>query len=186
MAKKFSDLDATTSLGNGDLLALAQVDGDAATGYTSKKIIGANVAKAIVSDFEYPTALPSFEDQTITGGMEELKAETNDVLSNLIKTTGTENEQPYQLRQTPTNIGNLCLEKLVGVSCAFNQLVNTGDTSINTTSGKKYLTKINSVWSIISGGSAVTIVDDSSDMVIDLTQMFGSEVADYLYSLENG
>lgn len=97
----------------------------------------------------------------------------------------TENETPYQLRQTPIT-ANRTLEKLIGVSCAFNQLVNTGDTSINTTSGKKYLTKINNVWSIIAGGSAVTIVDDSSDMVIDLTACFGSEVADYLYGLENG
>ena len=96
----------------------------------------------------------------------------------------TENETPYQIRTAPAN-NNRCLEKLVGVSCAFNQLVNTGDTSINTTSGRKYLTKINNVWSIIQGGSAVTIVDDSSDMVIDLTACFGSEVADYLYTLES-
>ena len=97
----------------------------------------------------------------------------------------TENETPYQIRTAPAG-NNRCLEKLVGVSCAFNQLVNSGDTSINTTSGRKYLTKINNVWSIISGGSAVTIVDDTSDMVIDLTACFGSEVADYLYNLENG
>lgn len=91
---------------------------------------------------------------------------------------------PYQLRQTPIT-ANRTLEKLIGVSCAFNQLINSGDTSINTTSGHKYVTKINNVWSIIAGGSAVTIVDDSSDMVIDLTACFGSEVADYLYTLES-
>ena len=34
------------------------------------------------------------------------------------------NKTPYAIRQTPSNIGNLCLEKLIGVSCAFNQLVN--------------------------------------------------------------
>ena len=99
-------------------------------------------------------------------------------------TVYTENETPYQIRTAPAG-NNRTLEKLIGVSCAFNQLVNSGDTSINTTSGHKYVTKINNVWSIIAGGSAVTIVDDSSDMVIDLTACFGSEVADYLYNLEN-
>ena len=103
----------------------------------------------------------------------------------LVESVKTLEQTPYQLRQTPIT-ANRTLEKLIGVSCAFNQLVNTGDTSINTTSGHKYVTKINNVWSIISGGSAVTIVDDSSDMLIDLTACFGSEVADYLYNLENG
>ena len=97
----------------------------------------------------------------------------------------TENETPYQIRTAPAG-NNRTLEKLIGVSCAFNQLVDSGDTSINTTSGHKYLTKINNVWSIIAGGSAVTIVDDSSDMVIDLTSCFGSEVADYLYNSADG
>ena len=95
----------------------------------------------------------------------------------------TENETPYQIRTAPAG-NNRTLEKLIGVSCAFNQLVDSGTTSVSTTSGRKYLTKINNVWSIIAGGSAVTIVDDSSDMVIDLTSCFGSEVADYLYNLE--
>ena len=108
----------------------------------------------------------------------------NDLLNKPWVPVYTENETPYQLRTSPAG-NNRCLEKLVGCSVAFNQLVDTGTASVNTTSGRKYLTKINSVWSIISGGSAVTIVDDSSDMVIDLTAMFGSEVADYLYNLEN-
>lgn len=109
----------------------------------------------------------------------------DNVAKSLAESVKTTDETPYQLRQTPIT-ANRTLEKLIGVSCAFNQLVNTGDTSINTTSGHKYVTKINNVWSIIAGDSAVTIVDDSSDMVIDLTACFGSEVADYLYNLENG
>lgn len=104
----------------------------------------------------------------------------------VILATGVEEQLPYQTRPTPSNVGNKCLEKVVGVSCAFNQLVNTGDTSINTTSGRNYITKINSIWSIIQGGSVVTIVDDDSDMVIDLTALFGMEIADYLYTLESG
>ena len=104
----------------------------------------------------------------------------------LILATGTENETPYQTRQAPPSIGNLALEKIVGLTVCFNQLVNTGDTSVNTTSGHKYYTSINGVKSIIQGGSAVSINDSSEDNVIDLTAMFGSTVADYLYNLENG
>ena len=106
--------------------------------------------------------------------------------SDLILATGTENEAPYQIRTAPNNIGNLALEKLVGLTVCFNQLVNTGDTSINTVSGHKYYTSINGTKSIIQGGSAVSINDSSEDNVIDLTAMFGSEVADYIYALESG
>ena len=95
------------------------------------------------------------------------------------------NQMPYQSRIN-TNTGNLALEKLVGLTVCFNQLVNTGDTSINTVSGHKYYTSINGTKSIIQGGSAVSINDSSEDNVIDLTAMFGSEVADYLYTLESG
>lgn len=102
------------------------------------------------------------------------------------KTTPVIDQTPYQLRQAPTAIGNLALEKIVGLTVCFNQLVNTGDTSVNTVSGHKYYTSINGTKSIIQGGSAVSINDSSEDNIIDLTAMFGPEVADYLYNLENG
>lgn len=102
------------------------------------------------------------------------------------KTTPVFDLAPYQTRAN-TNTGNLALEKLVGLTVCFNQLVNTGDTSINTVSGHKYYISINGTKSIIQGGSAVSINDSSEDNVIDLTAMFGSsEVADYLYTLESG
>ena len=102
------------------------------------------------------------------------------------KTTPVIDQTPYQTRQAPTPIGNLALEKVVGLTVCFNQLVNTGDTSVNTVSGHKYYTSINGTKSIIQGGSAVSINDSDEDNVIDLTAMFGSTVADYLYNLENG
>ena len=173
--------------------------------------------------------------------------------------TAVENETPYQLRQTPIT-ANRCLEKLIGVSCAFNQLVQNGNfadtsnwtdynatTSVNsniatvtanlqnggiiqsinlinthkylisvdikTTSettnvgvallGRKYSTATTN-WQNVSfidvsdrDGSVYlyAIRDfrssgwDSMQVknvnVIDLTACFGSEVADYLYTLEN-
>ena len=171
-----SELNSASQINTTDLLLMTQPDGDAQTGYSSRKGTVLQVANKLLKDTEYTTDLPNFDNKSVFGALNEIHNGTY-----LYK----ENETPYQLRPTPIT-ANRCLEKLIGVSCAFNQLVNTGDTSINTTSGRKYLTKINNVWSIISGGSAVTIVDDSSDMVIDLTSCFGSEVADYLYNLENG
>ena len=165
----------------------------------------------------------------------------------------TENETPYQIRTAPAG-NNRCLEKLVGVSCAFNQLVQIskipatktvndvtftnnadGSITINGTasadiggydyvidadftiqSGHKYYYK-----ACPSGGSMNTYyVSDGVSLndignglidtlglprfyfyiksgqsfdnvvvypqIIDLTACFGSEVADYLYNLENG
>ena len=169
-----SELNSASQINTTDLLLMTQPDGDSQTGYSSRKGTVLQVANKLLKDTEYTTDLPNFDNKSVFGALNEIHNGTY-----IYK----ENETPYQLRQTPIT-ANRTLEKLIGVSCAFNQLVNTGDTSINTTSGRKYLTKINNVWSIIAGGSAVTIVDDSSDMVIDLTAMFGSEVADYLYNLE--
>lgn len=71
--KKFSDLPATTSLGASDLLATSQVDADAQSGYTSKKITGGNVARSINADIEYPTDLET-EDKTIAGAINEINS----------------------------------------------------------------------------------------------------------------
>ena len=175
----------------------------------------------------------------------------------------TENETPYQIRTAPAG-NNRCLEKLVGVSCAFNQLADldndswtSNDLSVTTTNGRiqvsgtsstsntfsmfpsriynkikptkthKYFIYCNGTENfdainftiygngvqtvnIKSGGSLIsTIISCTVDSVtdselvvtttngnsytadfyfyiIDLTACFGSEVADYLYNLENG
>ena len=181
-----SEMTSATQINTNDLMIMTQPDPQAETGYSTKKGTVLQVANKMLKGTEYLTDLPDFTDKTVLGGLEELKSDVKSELSNLILSTGTEDELPYQTRPTPSSVGNRCLEMLVGGTVAFNQLVNTGDTSINTTSGRKYLTKINSVWSIIQGGSAVTIVDDSADMVIDLTALFGSTIADYIYTLESG
>lgn len=71
--KKFSDLPATTSIGASDLLATSQVDADAQSGYTSKKITGGNVARSINAGIEYPTDLET-EDKTIIGAINEINS----------------------------------------------------------------------------------------------------------------
>ena len=174
----------------------------------------------------------------------------------------TENETPYQIRTAPAG-NNRCLEKLIGVSCAFNQLVQNGnfaDTSgwsvyngtlsvsdnvasvsvTNTENTSRIeitidnkknhvyfrtatmkasqgvlitqwygaLTKsvnANGNWQVVSDIFKSTFDDNASWKlyigvsdsntpssfevknvnVIDLTACFGSEVADYLYTLES-
>ena len=61
-----------------------------------------------------------------------------------------------------------------GRTLALNQLVDAGTASVDTVSGHKYFTYISGTASVItSDGSAVSVVDDAEDMVIDLTLMFG-------------
>ena len=67
------------------------------------------------------------------------------------------------------------VEKIGGKTVVMNQFVNSGTTSVATTSGHKYYTLIDGTASIVtSSGSAITIVDDTADMVCDLTLMFGA------------
>ena len=98
--------------------------------------------------------------------------------------TPTTNKTPYLFRPSYSN--GYGYETLIGGTCGVNQLVDTGDTSVNTISGHKYLTRINHVESIIAGGSAVSINDSSEDNVIDLTAYFGTNIAGYVYTLESG
>lgn len=167
--------------------------------------------------------------------------------SDLILATGTENEAPYQIRHAPSNIGNLAMEKIVGVSCVFNQnlqpptftksfsdysVVGNGDGSATLTiinpidsdyanlfntsyqfiTGHKYYVytgndnirlyfksedKKTAIFNSTNGSSYNNIALSFNSsltageytiylMLIDLTAMFGSEVADYIYALESG
>ena len=98
---------------------------------------------------------------------------------------------PYSFR---TSGGSLSLgirnretDSLIGGTVAWNQLVHTSDTSVTVTNGHKYLSRINSTNAIaISNGSAISINDGTEDNVFDLTAMFGSTIADYVYTLESG
>jgi hypothetical protein len=67
------------------------------------------------------------------------------------------------------------LEQIGGKTVVWNQLVDSGTTTVSTISGHKYYTLIDGTASIVTAdGTAITIVDDTADMVCDLTLMFGS------------
>ena len=176
----------------------------------------------------------------------------------IILVTGTENEVPYLFIPTPDNVGNKCLDKLVGGTVAFNQLVNkanftnttkedytvvdNGDGSLTITiintlaSNQIFYTVVDNVSNYLkvpnnhkfvilddnynaekynyrnghngtNYSSLMSIQNDSDGyillgvcllsgltpqtitikpQVVDLTQMFGSAIADYIYNLESG
>ena len=187
----------------------------------------------------------------------------NTVEEEIIKTTGTEDELPYQTRPTPSSVGNRCLEMLVGGTVAFNQLLENGNfadgtgwaknvasTTVSYSNNKaigtadtngggiykggmqllanhKYFytfnikndQTMNCGFSMMTGGRKSitandelttyafigTLTADASGIiafynagnanltfeianvnVIDLTTLFGSTIADYIYTLEQG
>ena len=61
-SKKFSELPAASSVGNGDLFAIAHEDALAETGYVSQKLTAAQAGQKVNGDTEYPTSLPSFPE----------------------------------------------------------------------------------------------------------------------------
>ena len=162
----------------------------------------------------------------------------------VILATGTEDETPYLFRAKPNSVGNRCIDKLVGGTVAFNQLVEdegsftilsggsqshefnpysdiitghkylcliTQDITLTSVTRNRffyrvgsthyattdYLTKGQHAWIFSaeesgSGRFGIWVVDPNADvtysnyMVIDLTAFFGSTIADYIYSLEQG
>lgn len=75
-------------------------------------------------------------------------------------------------------------DTLVGATVNVNQLVDADTSSVTIQSGHKYYAKISGTESIgASTGTAISVTG-GTDMVIDLTAMLGSTIADYLYNLE--
>lgn len=97
-------------------------------------------------------------------------------------------EGQYLYRKSPTSIGsnyNSEEDTLIGGTVAWNQLVaNSGSVSVTVPSGHKYYSNIGGTKAIaISNGSAISATG-GTDNIVDLTQMLGSTIADYIYSLE--
>jgi hypothetical protein len=108
----------------------------------------------------------------------------NEIADEISSSNTTDNE-PYLLRDSASGTADRMVDELVGGTVAFNQLVDLGMTSVTVPNEHKYLSKINSVVSIgTSTGTEISINDATQDNIFDLTQMFGSSIADYIYSLE--
>lgn len=96
---------------------------------------------------------------------------------------GDTTNEPYLSKTASTTGNKRYLDKIVGGTVAWNQLVDTDTTSVTVLTGHKYIAKINGTWT--SGNGGTVSVTGGTDMLIDLTLMFGrSDIADYIYSLE--
>lgn len=92
--------------------------------------------------------------------------------------------EPYHFRPSGGQGADREFDTIVGGSVMWNQLVNDSDSSVTVTNGHKYIAKINGVYSVaVSDGTAVAVTG-GTDEVFDITQMFGSTIADYIYSIE--
>lgn len=92
-------------------------------------------------------------------------------------------QEPYLFRASGGDGADRVEECIVGGSVGWNQLCNSA--SVTVTSGHKYISKVGSTWTVgTSTGSAITGLTSGTDMIIDLTTLFGSTIADYIYSLE--
>lgn len=115
-------------------------------------------------------------------GMGVGKATVADNLTPYSEDSGVTQDAPFISQGTGTDnnsaivtVGVIAkqLEKQ-GNTVVVNQLVNSGDTEVSTINGHKYLTYINSVYSIVSSsGSAIALNNSSVDKIVDLTQFFG-------------
>lgn len=68
---KISELTAVSSLNNGDLVEVSQVNELAPSGYTSLKASMADIGKKVNTDIEYTTDLADFADKTTLGAIKE-------------------------------------------------------------------------------------------------------------------
>ena len=155
-------------------LATAQKDGlMSSTDFSKLAGIEAGATRTIVDDALSTSSANPVQNKVITGK-----------LNTFLDVTETPDTAPYVYRQSPEGQYTV-KEQLVGGSVVWNQLVDTTDTSVTVTSGHKYISKINSVWSYgTSDGTAITVDGSREDMVIDLTAEFPSAIVTYINTLE--
>lgn len=95
-----------------------------------------------------------------------------------------EDNAPYVYRQSPQNKSAVDVS-LVGGTIAWNQLVDTTDTSCTVPNAHKYIFHHGTTYDVaISDGTAFTVDGSANDNVYDLTQAFGSTIADAIYTME--
>lgn len=112
---------------------------------------------------------------------ENLAAGTS--LATIDKDSYTPHNTPYLYRQSPS--GKRCEYDVIGGTVGWNQLVDSSTTSVTIASGHKYAKYTSSAWSMgASTGSAISVDGANGDMLVDLTTLLGSTIADYAYTLE--
>lgn len=100
---------------------------------------------------------------------------SQDEFDDLIKDGVSLTDQQFTLRTSPSDISTVAkLDRIKGNTLVWNQLVDTNTTSVTLTSGHKFITKVGGTYSLVNGTGQSISVTGGTDMVIDLTQMFGA------------
>lgn len=86
---KISELTAVSTLNNGDLVEVSQVNELAPSGYTSLKASMADIGKKVNTDIEYTTDLADFTNKTTLGAIKETANLIPKTDNNLPHYTGT-------------------------------------------------------------------------------------------------
>jgi len=120
--------------------------------------------------YDHPLPMEGEADGLVAGSAKQLLSESY-----------TLDQVPYLYRKSPDS--DRAVESIVGGTVGWNQLCNSS--SVTVQSGHKYLSKIGGTYYVGSStGTAITDLTSGTDMVFDLTLLFGSTIADYIYSLE--
>jgi len=94
---------------------------------------------------------------------------------------------PYIYRPSVAN-GDRVSEDIVGASVGWNQLVPNSGSSLSVTvqNGHKYVMKKSGTWTVgASTGTAITGLTGGSDMITDLSILWGTSIADSVYNMGN-
>lgn len=167
-----------------DVNAALALKADKSDTYTKTEVDNALALKADAGDVYTKTEADALLDNkaNIDGSYDGM---TVGNAEQLLSDEYVEDKVPYHFRASGGDGTDREFDMLVGGTVAFNQLVQNDSASVTVPSGHKFYSNINSVKTIgASTGTAISINDGSKDNVIDLTQMFGSTIADYIYTLE--
>lgn len=151
------------------------------------------------SDSQMPTAVKNSYSKTVTlqgteqnrrifDGLWRLDSRVKDVRQREpeFMPDYTESDAEFTSRAVPSAAQGDVLKATAvkGKSIVWNQLVDTGTTSVIVPNGHKYFLVKNGAKSIGTSTGAAIAVTGGTDMVFDLTQMFGTAVANAMTAAE--
>lgn len=158
------------------------------------KAVGDKIDEITLTIDETLTQSGQVADAKVTGDALNTKADQNGYYENLnvgvadqlASKNYIDDNEAYTFRPTGggAKVGTREFDTIVGGSIVWNQLVDDTDSSVTVTSGHKYIAKISGSYSVVVSEGTAVAVTGGTDEVFDVTQMFGSTIADYIYSLE--
>ena len=149
----------------GDTGEVSQADLDAAIEEVSDDIAGLKNDLNQFPNGNYPQMGAGYANQLVSG----LKKEDS---------------TPYNFRAVPYDATLEEVEKIVGGTVAWNQLVDANTESVTVISGNKAYKNIGGTASIVISDGTASSVTGGTDIVTDITQMLDTAIADYVLSLE--